>query len=230
MPGSMAMTTMTPDDMPSAWGVAGELTEEGFVSGAVNACLGHEEARGGGHDEGGDLGDEAVTHGQQGVGGGGVGEGHLHLRDTDDDTGNDIDEGDEQARDGVAADKLGGTIHGAVKGAFGFKLGAAVAGGFLVDETGGEIGVDGHLLAGHGVEGEAGSHFGDTARALGDDHEVHDHQDGEDDDADDEIALHHEIAERLDHRTGGMGAFVAVGEDEARGGKVERQPQHGGDQ
>ena len=51
----------------------------------------------------------------------------------------------------------------------------------LVDQAGRQVGVDRHLLAGHGVEGEARRDFGDAARALGDDDEVHDHQDGEHD-------------------------------------------------
>ena len=100
----------------------------------------------------------------------------------------------------------------------------------LVDQAGGEVGVDRHLLARHGVEVEARGDFGDAAGALGDDDEVHDHQDGEHDDADDEIAAHHEIAERLDDVAGGGGALVAVRQDQARRGEVERQPQHGRDQ
>jgi hypothetical protein len=43
---------------------------------------------------------------------------------------------------------------------------------------------------------KASGHFRDPARTLGDDHEIHDDQDREDDDPDDEIAAHHEIAER----------------------------------
>src|SRR5690606_31288744 len=53
---------------------------------------------------------------------------------------------------------------------------------------------------------------------------------GEDDDADDEIAAHHEVPEGFDDVTGGVGAVVAVGEDQAGGGEVECQPHHGGDQ
>jgi hypothetical protein len=83
--------------------------------------------------------------------------------------------------------------------------------GVLVDQAGRQVGVDRHLLAGHGVEGEAGRDFGDAARALGDDDEVHDHQDREDDDADDEVAAHHEVAEGLDDVAGGVRALVAVG-------------------
>ena len=107
---------------------------------------------------------------------------------------------------------------------------AAAARLLFVDQPGRQIGVDRHLLARHGVEVEARGDFGDAAGTLGDDHEIHDHQDGEDDDADDEIAAHHEIAERLDDVAGGVGAFVAVRENEAGGGEVERQPQHGRDQ
>jgi hypothetical protein len=51
----------------------------------------------------------------------------------------------------------------------------------LVDQAGRQVGVDRHLLAGHGVEGEARRDFGDAARTLGDDDEVHDDQDDEDD-------------------------------------------------
>jgi hypothetical protein len=61
-------------------------------------------------------------------------------------------------------------------------------------------------------------------------HEVHDHQDREDDDADDEVAAYHEIAEGLDHVAGGLGALVPMRQDEARRSEIERQPQHGGDQ
>ena len=69
-----------------------------------------------------------------------------------------------------------------------FQFLAAALGFLLVDQAGGKVGVDRHLLAGHGVQAEARRDFGDAARTLGDDDEVHDHQDGEDDQADDEIA------------------------------------------
>ena len=54
----------------------------------------------------------------------------------------------------------------------------------FVDDAGVEIGVDRHLLAGHGVQGEAGRDFRDAAGALGDDDELNDDDDDEDDDAD----------------------------------------------
>jgi hypothetical protein len=152
------------------------------------------------------------------------------LGDADDHAADDIDEHHQQAGDGVAAYEFGGAVHGAEEAAFVLKLLAAAARLLLVDQAGGEVGVDRHLLARHGVQVEARGDFGDAAGALGDDHEVHDHQDGEDDDTDNEIAAHHEIAERLDDVAGGVGAFVAARQDQPRRGEVERQPQHGRDQ
>ena len=152
------------------------------------------------------------------------------LRDADDHAADDVDEHHQQAGDGVAAHELRGAVHGAEEAALVLEILAALARRLLVDQAGAEIGVDRHLLARHGVEVEARRDFGDAAGALGDDDEVHDHQDGEDDDADDEVAAHHEVAERLDDVAGGGGAFVAVRQDQARRGEVERQPQHGRDQ
>ena len=83
---------------------------------------------------------------------------------------------------------------------------AALARRRLVDQAGRQVGVDRHLLAGHGIEGEPGRDFGDPRRALGDHDEVHDHQDREHDHADDRVALHHEAAERLDDVARRLGA------------------------
>src|SRR5690606_30722209 len=167
----------------------------------------HQQAGGGRDDQRGDLGNQSVADGEQGVGLRGVGEGHALLRDADDHAADDVDEDDEQAGDGVAAHEFRGAVHGAEEAAFVLELLAAAPRVGLVDQPGGEIGVDRHLLAGHGVEVEARRDFGDAARTLGDDDEVHDHQDGEDDDADDEIAAHHEVAEGFDDVAGDVGAF-----------------------
>ena len=132
------------------------------------------------------------------------------LHDADNDAADDVDEGDEKARDRVTAHELRRTIHRTEEGAFIFKIAAALFGDFFVDEAGGQIGVDGHLLAGHGVQAETRADFSDTARTFGDHDEVHDHEDRKDDHADDEVALHHEIAEGLNDVTGGVGAFVTM--------------------
>src|SRR6202034_3032445 len=126
----------------------------------------------------------------------------------DNDAADDVDEDDEQAGDRVAAHEFRGAVHRAEEAAFVFQRLAAFLGDFLVDQPGGEIGVDRHLFAWHGVEVEARRDFGDASRALGDDDEIHDYQDCEDDNADDEIAAHHDIAERLDDVAGRIRAFM----------------------
>ena len=99
-----------------------------------------------------------------------------------------------QAGDGVAAHEFRGAVHRAEEGAFLFEFAPAKLRCLVVDHAGRKIGIDRHLLAGNGVEGEARADFGDTRRALGDDDEIDDDQDEEDDQADDEIAAHHEAA------------------------------------
>ena len=105
-----------------------------------------------------------------------------------------------------------------------------VLGLLVVDDAGGQIGVDRHLLAGQGVQGEAGGHLGDAARALGDDREVDHQQDEEDDRADDQAAADGELAEGLDDVAGRGGAAAAGQQDQTGGGHVEAQPEQGGDQ
>ena len=210
--------------------IARELLHQRLVGGAGDAGLRHQEARRGRDDQRRHLRDQAVADGEHGIGAGGVAERQALLRDADDDAADDVDEHDQQARDGVAADEFRGTVHGAEEAAFVFQFLAARFGGLFVDQAGGEVGVDRHLLAGHRVQLEAGGDFGDTARTLGDDDEVHDDQDREHDDADHEIAGHHEVAERLDDVAGGRGALMALRQDQPGRGHVQRQPQHGRDQ
>ena len=142
----------------------------------------------------------------------------------------DVDRGDQQAGDGVAADEFRRTVHGAVEAAFFLEFAAAAAGNFFVDEAGVHFRVDGHLLAGHGIEAEAGGDFGDAAGTFGDDHEVHHEEDGEEDEADDDVAAHQEATEGGDDVAGRQRAFVAVAEDKACGGDIEREPQQRGQQ
>jgi hypothetical protein len=73
----------------------------------------------------------------------------------------------------------------------------------IVDHAGGQVGVDGHLLARQGVQGEARGHFGHAARPARDDSEVHHQQDEEDHRADDQTAAHRELTEGLDDVAGG---------------------------
>ena len=71
-------------------------------------------------------------------------------------------------------------------------------------DAGVQVGVDGHLLAGHAVEGESGGHLADARGPLGDDHELDHDDDREDDQADHDIvgaggAAGDELAEGSHH-------------------------------
>ena len=136
------------------------------------------------------------------------------VRHADDDAAEDVDRRDDQAGDGVAADEFRGAVHGAEEGALLLQLAAPALGFLVVDQAGREVGVDRHLLAGHGVEREARADLGDTRRALGDHDEVDRDQDREDDQADDEIAAHHELGEAGDDVAGGVLALAAVRQDQ----------------
>ena len=160
----------------------------------------------------------------------GVREGQAVTDRADGQAAEDVDEQDQDAGDRIAADELAGTVHGAVEVRFRAHLGAPCAGLVLRDQAGVQIGVDGHLLAGHGIQGESGADFRDTARALGDHHEVDDGENDEHHHADGEVAADHEFAERLDDAAGRLRAAVAVQQHDAGRGDVQRQAQQGGEQ
>ncbi len=104
---------------------------------------------------------------------------------------------------------------------------AALAGLVGIDKAGVEVGVDRHLLAGHGVEGETRRDFSGADGAVADDEILDGHQGEEDDEADDVIAADDELAEGLDDLAGCCRAFIAVQQNAARAGDVERQAHQG---
>ena len=120
------------------------------------------------------------------------------LEHADVEAAEDVDEGDDDSGDGIAADEFAGTVHGSVEVGFVGDVGPALAGFGFVDGAGVEIGVDGHLLAGHGVQGESGGDFRDARGAFGDHDELNHEDDDEDDDADGERAVGDEIGEGVD--------------------------------
>ena len=86
----------------------------------------------------------------------------------------------------------------------------------LVDQAGIQIRIDGHLLAGHGVQGESRGNFRDAHRAVIDDHILDGDQHQEDHHANDVVAAHHERAEGLNHFSGRRGAGVAIEQNQPR--------------
>ncbi len=194
--------------------------------------------RGAGHQQGDRRGDQqgrqlrhqAVADRQQGIGGGGIHEAHAVLEHAHRHAADEVDEQDQDGGDGVAADELVGAVHRTVEVGFLAHFLAAGLGLLARQQTGVEVGVDGHLLAGHGVQDEARGHFRHASGTLGDDHEVDDGQDREDHDTHGVIAADHELAEGLDDLAGGGVTVLAVDQDHAAGGDVQRQPQHRGHQ
>ena len=141
-----------------------------------------------------------------------------------------IDQQDQQRGDRIALHEFAGAIHRTVEIGLGRDFTAAGLGFVGGQQPGGEIGVDRHLLAGQCVEREAGGDFGDAPRALGDDHQIDDHQDQEDEDTDREIAADQEGAEGLDDLARGSAAFMPIEQHDPRRCHVEREPQQRGEQ
>ena len=170
------------------------LTEVVFISGA-----GHDHTGSGGDNQCRYLGHQPLADGQQGIILQGGLKGQPLLPDPDDQSAEDIDQHDQDAGHRIPPYELAGTVHGAVELGLGRDLGAPRPRLGLADQPGVEVGVDGHLLAGHGIQGEAGRHLGDAAGALGHHHQLDDDQDDEDDGADHEVAADYELAEALDN-------------------------------
>lgn len=187
----------------------------------------HHDRRRGRQQQRRQLCHQAVTDGQQGVDLAGVAEGHRMLDHADGDAADQVDEENQQAGDGVTADELAGTVHRTVEVGLLGHLVAALLGFLLLDQAGVEVSVDGHLLAGHGIQGEARADFGNPPGALGHHHEVDDHEDREHHHPDHVVAADHHFAEGLDHLARGAMAVVAVEQHHAGRGNVQRQAQQG---
>ena len=152
---------------------------------------------------------------------------HVVLHDAHEQAADDVDGQDEDAGDGVAAHEFGGTVHGTVEVGFLRDLLAPALGFAFVDQAGVEVGVDRHLLAGHRVQGEACRHFGNPARALGDDDEVDQGEDDEHHQTDRGIATNQEVAEGLDDLARRIRAGMPLEQHDPRRGHVQRQAQQG---
>ena len=191
---------------------------------------GHDDARRGRDQQRRHLRHQAVADGQGGVDLGRVLQRQAALHHADHEAAEDVDAGDQQPGDRVAAHELAGTVHRAVEVRLGLDRAPALARLALRQEPGVELGVDRQLLARHRVQGEARRHLGDAAGALGDDDEVDHHQDEEDHRPDDVAAADHEVAERLDDVAGRTRPLGAVTQDEPRRGDVQREPEQRQDQ
>jgi hypothetical protein len=149
---------------------------------------------------------------------------HAVLQHADQEARDNVDAGDEYAGHRIALSEAGGAVHGAIELRLGRQLFTALTRRGLVDESGTQIRIDGHLLSGQSVQGEARRDFRDTHRAVIDDHVLNRDQYQEDHRADDVVAAHHKAAEGFDYMSGGGSARVAIQQDQPRRGNVQGQP------
>ena len=133
---------------------------------------------------------------------------------------------DQDAGHRVALDELRGTVHRAVEVGLVGDLRAALARLLVGDLAGVEVGVDRHLLAGHGVEGEARADLGDAAGAVRDRRRTGSRPgSGRSTRPTTTLPPTTKLPKALDHVAG-----VAVQQDQARDGDVDRQPEQRGQQ
>jgi hypothetical protein len=205
--------------------LAHDLGDDLAAHALVLTRAGDHQTAGGRDQQGGELGDEAFADAEEGV----RLEDRHRIRLAADhshrEAADDVDGDDHHRRHRVALHELRRTVHRAVEVGFLLDQLASLAGDLFIDLTGGEVGVDRHLLTGQRVQGETGDDFGDAARTVRDDDEVDDDEDKERDEADDEVAAHHEVAERLDDL-----ACAAGAEDQLGGRDGQRQAKKRGDE
>ena len=208
-----------------------ELGPHVLAQAPLRHAAGHDHARGGGDHQGRDLADQAVAHRELGIGGEHRGKVHAAHHHTDDDTANQVDQRQDDGHGGIALDDLGSTIHGAVEVRLALNLLAAHPCLLVVDHPGVQVGVNRHLLAGHGVQRKTRRHFRDTLRTLGNDDQLHQYDDDEDNKPNDYIARRNQLTESSDHLTCGVLALDrAVAQNQAGGGDVHTQSKQGCDQ
>jgi hypothetical protein len=127
------------------------------------------------------LRNETIANSQEGVNLQRAGETHLLLEHPDDQSSHDVDQCDNDSRDGIAAHKFAGSIHCAVEIRLFFDLRSSIPGLDLGDKPCIQVCVNTHLLPRHRVKGKSGSHLRNSASTLGDDHKINNHQNCKDD-------------------------------------------------
>ena len=105
---------------------------------------------------------------------------HGHADQQADD---EVEERDKQSGDGIALDEFRCAVERAEKGRLCLLALAPDLGLGMVDGAGVHVAVECKLPPRHPVEREAGTDLGHAARAFGDDHEIHNQQHAEDDEA-----------------------------------------------
>ena len=155
---------------------------------------------------------------------------HPLLKHPDENTADEVDEGDEQTGVHVSLYEFSGAVHGSVKVRFTAQIVAPGRCFLFIDETGVEVGFNGHLLARHGVQGESGGNFSYAGCTGRDDDLVENEQNQKYDRPDDITAADDKLRKGADDFTRGRRPLIAVEQNQTGGRHVERKTQQRGDQ
>ena len=148
------------------------------------------------------------------------------LQRADQDATDHVDNKDQDAGDCVAFYKFRRTIHGTIEICLGCDVCPTVFRLFGCQKSGVQVSVDRHLFARHRIKREACGHLRNTARALGDNDKVDDHEDCKDQQTNQEIARDYKFAKGLNYPSCRGATGVAVGQNDPRRGHVQRKAQH----
>src|SRR5690606_16246167 len=146
--------------------IAAELFDNRLIRRTGGAAARDEKAGGQRDDEGGNLRDDTIADRQLDENVRRLADLHAVTEITDDDAAENIDGGDDEACDRITTHEFGSTVHGAEERAFLLQFAAPALGFLVIDHACRQVRVDRHLLAGDGIEGEAGADFRDTRRTL----------------------------------------------------------------
>ncbi len=138
------------------------------------------------------------------------------LEHADQESGDNVDGRDEDARDCIALRKAGRAVHGAVEFRFGREVLASFSRFRLVNQPGVQVRIDRHLLARQRIQGKARRHFRNSNRAMVDHHVLNRDQYQEDHDTDNVVAADNEVAEGLNHLTGCPRTAISLHKDQTR--------------
>jgi hypothetical protein len=152
------------------------------------------------------------------------------LHDPNQESANNVDDHNDDACDGVATHEFRRSVHRTVEIRLLLDLLAAAFGVGLADQTGVQVSINRHLLAGQRIKRKPGADLGDSPSPFGDHRKVDDGQNDENNDSDDIISTDQKFAKRLNYLAGGVWPRVSLEQDNTCGCDVQTQAQQRGQQ
>ncbi len=172
------------------------------------------------------MGNQAVSHRGESIYFNGLSNFHVLHGHADDKPAHNVYEGYNYADDGIAFYKLTGAVHGAVKIRFPLYLRPAFFSGRLVNDSGIQVRVYGHLLSRHGVKGKAGGNFGYALGALCDDYKLYGNNYYKGHDSNHKVPADNKVAEGADD----LARVSSVAQYQLCGRQAQGKPEKGCDQ